>query len=193
MSNERSLLNMRFVARYTYNWGLDICHQIIDARNLASEKGETMPKFPSSVDLHKKLNAEVKPSQQWFYESSKCAPQQALRDIDNAWKRFLKVKGSGAPKRKKKYRNDHFYLDGCIQVKDGEIQLPRIGLVRIHEDVPNQKIKSVTISRKADQWYVAFKVEFEPIHTVRGNVRVGVNLGIKTLATQARWHYIPST
>jgi putative transposase len=171
------------VARYTYNWGLQICHEAIDARKLATEKGEPLPKFPSSVDLHKKLNAEIKPNLQWFYDSSKCAPQQALRDLDNAWKRFLKVKGSGAPKRKKKFIRDGFYLDGSIQVKDGFIQLPRIGLVRLHETVANQRIKSVHITRKAENWFVSFKVEFEPVHTVKGFERVGVDLGIKVLAT----------
>lgn len=171
------------VARYTYNWGLSICHQVIDARKLAVEKGEPLPKFPSAIDLHKKLNAEVKTELQWFKDSSKCAPQQALRDLDNAWKRFLKVKGSGAPKRKKKFVRDGFYLDGCIQVKDGFIQLPRIGLVRLHETVPNQRIKDVRVTRKATSWFVSFKVEFEPVHTVKGNVRCGVDLGIKTLAT----------
>ncbi len=171
------------VARYTYNWGLRICHQAIDARKIASEKGEAMPKFPSSIDLHKKLNTEVKPNFQWFYNSSKCAPQQALRDLDSAWKRFLKVKGSGAPKPKKKFVRDGFYLDGSIQVKDGFIQLPRIGSVRLHEAVPNQQIKNVRITRSADSWFVSFKVEFEPAHTVIGFGRVGVDLGIKTLAT----------
>lgn len=171
------------IARYTYNWGLQICYQVIDARKLATEKGEPLPRFPSSVDLHKKLNTEVKPNLQWFYDSSKCAPQQALRDLDNAWKRFLKVKGSGAPKRKKKFVRDGFYLDGSIQVKDGFIQLPRIGLVRLHEAVCDQQIKNVRITRKADNWFVSFKVEFEPIHTVKTNVRCGVDLGIKTLAT----------
>ena len=171
------------IARYTYNWGLSICYQAINERKTAAEQGLPLPKFPSAIDLHKKLNAEVKPELEWFYDSSKCAPQQALRDLDNAWKRYLKVPKSGAPKRKKKYRNDHFYLDGSIEIKDGSIQLPRIGLVRIDEDVPNQKIKSVTISRKADQWYVAFKVEFDQVPTIKGNVRCGVDLGIKTLAT----------
>ena len=106
-----------------------------------------------------------------------------MRDLDNAWKRYLKGSSSGAPKRKKKYRNDHFYLDGAIEIKDGFIQLPRIGLVRLHEQVANQKLKSVTVSRKASDWYVAFKVEFEPVQTVKGFGRVGVDLGIKNLAT----------
>ena len=102
---------------------------------------------------------------------------------ENAWKRRLKVKGSGAPKRKKKFVNDHFYLEGSIYIKDGYIQLPRIGLVRLYEQVPNQKVKSVSISRKASDWFVSFKVEFEPVHTEKGFSRVGVDLGIKTLAT----------
>lgn len=162
---------------------MTITRQVIDARKLAVEKGEPLPKFPSAIDLHKKLNASVKPDRQWFYDSSKCAPQQALRDLDNAWKRFLKVKGSGAPKLKKKFVRDGFYLDGSIQVKDGFIQLPRIGLVRLHEVVPNQRIKDVRVTRRAGDWFVSFKIEFEPVHTFKGFGRVGVDLGIKTLAT----------
>ena len=68
------------VARWAYNWGLDITHQAINARNEAKEKGEKPPKFPSAIDLHKQLNAEVKPEYQWFYQSSKCAPQQRMFD-----------------------------------------------------------------------------------------------------------------
>ena len=171
------------VARYTYNWALAVCHQVINARKLATEKGAPLPRFPSAVDLHKKLNTEVKPQFSWFYESSKCAPQQALRDLDNAWKRFLKVKGSGAPKYKKKFVRDGFYLDGSIQVKDGFIQLPRIGLVRLHETIPNQRLKNVRVTRSADDWFVSFKVEVQPSITAIGFGRVGVDLGVKSLAT----------
>lgn len=180
------------VARFTYNWGLDVCYQTINARKTAVEQGLPLPKFPSAIDLHKRLNAEVKPELEWFYQSSKCAPQQALRDLDNAWKRYLKIPGSGSPKRKKKLVNDHFYLDGSIYIKDGFIQLPRIGLVRLHEDVPSQKIKSVTISRKASDWYVSFKVEFTPMLTEKGFGRVGVDVGVKTLATLSDGKTFPS-
>lgn len=183
-NKQRSLLAQHAgCARWAYNWGLQECFQAIVARNSALIKGESLPKFPSAIDLHKKLNAEVKPEQKWFYNSSKCAPQQALRDLDNAWKRHLKVKGSGVPKRKKKFVNDHFYLDGAIAIKNGFIQLPRIGLIRLHETVPNQKIKSVNISRKAGEWYVAFKVEVEQVITDKKFGRVGVDVGIKVLAT----------
>lgn len=180
------------ISRWTYNWGLDICHQILEARSQAKAKNEASPKFPTAIDLHKRLNAEIKPEHQWFYQSSKCAPQQALRDLDNAWKRRMKIKGSGAPKRKKKFVNDHFYLEGSIQIKSGFIQLPRIGLVRLHEKVANQKLKSVTVSRKASDWFVSFKIEFEPVAVQQGNGLVGVDVGIKTLATLSDGTVFPS-
>lgn len=171
------------VARFAYNWGLDVCFKAIEARNQAKEKGETVPKFPSSIDLHKKLNAEVKTQYSWFYNSSKCAPQQALRDLENAWKRKMKVKESGTPKRKKKFVKDSFYLEGSIQVKDGFIKLPHIGFVRLYESVPNQIIKNVRISRKADRWFISWKVEVDIQPTVKCFGKVGVDLRIKTLAT----------
>lgn len=179
-------------ARWAYNWGLEMQFQVLDARNNAKKKGGPLPKFPSAIALHKLLNAEVKPEHQWFYQSSKCAPQQALRDLENAWKRKLKVKGSSTPKRKKKFVNDHFYLEGAVYIKDGFIQLPRIGPVKLHESVPNQKLKSATISRKADNWFVSFKVEFEPVQTEKGFGRVGVDLGIKTLATLSEGKVFPA-
>ncbi len=70
--------------------------------------------------------------------------------------------------------------------------LPRIGLVRLYEDVPNQKINSVTISRRADHWYVAFKVEEEEVHTLKGFGRVGVDVGVKVLATLSDGTVYPS-
>src|SRR5687768_16467974 len=45
---------------------------------------------PSAVDLHRELNTlKKKPVQEggipWMYEVSKCAPQEALRDLDRAY------------------------------------------------------------------------------------------------------------
>lgn len=50
----------------------------------------------------------------------------------------------------------------------------------------------MTISRKADAWFVSFKVEFEPVATVKCFGRVGVDLGIKTLATLSNGTVYPA-
>ena len=42
--------------------------------------------------------------------------------------------------------------------------------------------KSVTISRKADRWFISFKIETEPSNIEKSVDVVGVDLGIKSLA-----------
>lgn len=74
-------------------------------------------KFPSAIDLHKWLVASIKPQFPWYYQSSKCAPQYALKALGEAWNRCFK-KVSGQPNFKKKGKNDSFTLDGTIKVVD---------------------------------------------------------------------------
>ena len=89
------------VARHAYNWGVDICQK-------AYINGE---KRPSPIDLHKKLVKEVKSANKWYYEASKCPPQEALRNLNNAYQRFFKGL-ENLPKFKKKGVKDSFYLEG---------------------------------------------------------------------------------
>src|SRR6266571_8151772 len=83
-------------ARFAYNWGL--------AR--AQEVYRTIGKCPTAIDLHKQLNA-LKPTDfPWMYEVSKCAMQEALRDLDKAYRHFfrkLKLKKEGKFKGKVGY------------------------------------------------------------------------------------------
>lgn len=168
------------VARHAYNWGLGLTKQILD-HNKANP--EEKIEFPSAIDLHKWLVAIVKPENSWYYESSKCAPQFALRNLREAWGRCFK-KVSSAPKFKKKGRNDSFTLDGTIKIVDHfKIQIPKIGVLRTYERLPKgYKPKNITISRQADSWFISYKVEAEPKSTIKTVNKVGVDLGIKTLA-----------
>ena len=168
------------VARHAYNWGLNLTRQILN-HNQVNPKDKI--KFPSAIDLHKLLVAFVKPENPWYYESSKCAPQFALRQLREAWTRAFK-KVSKPPKFKKKGRNDSFTLDGTIKVIDHwKIQVPKIGILKTYEGLLfGYKPKNVTISRKADRWFISFRVEVEPEHTPKSVEKVGVDLGIKTLA-----------
>ncbi len=168
------------VARHAWNWGLGLTKQILDHnQNNPSEK----IKFPSAIDLHKWLVALVKPQCPWYYESSKCAPQFALRQLRDAWGRAFN-KTSQPPRFKRKGRNDSFTLDGTIKVIDHyKIQVPKIGVIKTYERLPfGYKPKSVTISRKADEWFISFKIEVEPNLTHKAVETVGVDLGVKTLA-----------
>jgi len=168
-------------ARHAWNWGNRLCLEILENNQ---KNPEDKIKFPTAIDLHKWLVALVKPDNPWYYESSKCAPQYALRHLAEAWKDCFLYK-KGRPKFKKKGRQDSFTLDGTIKVIDHfKIQVPVIGILKTYERLPSgYQPKNVNISQKADRWFVSFKIETEPKPTTKIIETVGVDLGIKSLAT----------
>jgi transposase len=121
-------------SRFAYNWGL------------ARSKGtyHTTGKRPTAIDLHRELNKLKQTDYPWMYEVSKCAPQEALRDLDKAYKNFfrrMKRKSRGLwrgklgfPKFKKRSKAiGSFRLTGSIKVFSDAVQLSRLGRLRLHE------------------------------------------------------------
>ena len=161
------------VARHAYNWGLATCFKAL----------ENNEKLPTAIDLHKKLVAEVKPIYSWYYEVSKCAPQQALRNLSTAFKNWWIHKHTKCPRFKKKKHHDSFYLEGRVKVSRNRFKLPRIGWVNVYENLPAVTPKNVTISRHADRWFIAFKYELDIANTPKIRERIGVDIGINSLAT----------
>jgi putative transposase len=183
VNNQQRTLLAKHVgtARHAWNWGLDLTKIILN-NNRTCHREEHI-KFPTAIELHKWLNRLVKPDNPWYYESSKCAPQYALRQLRDAWNRCFK-KIAGAPKFKKKGRHDSFTLDGSIKVEHFKIKVPVIGWLRTYERLPqNSQPSSVTISRQADRWFISFKLEIEPTVTQKLTSNVGVDLGVLNLAT----------
>ena len=176
-------------ARFPYNWGL--------ARRKATYQATAERR--TAIDLHKELNRLKKTDYPWMYAVSKCAPQEALRDLDKAFENFfrrVKLKKAGKLRGKvgyptfksRKYGVGSFRLTGVIKVFDRHIQLPRLGRLKLKEHgyLPSEgvKILSATVSEKAGRWFVCAKVEEEiPDPEPGQGVPVGVDLGIPTLAT----------
>lgn len=170
-------------ARFAYNWGL--------SEKIKAYKNNQ--KTPSSIDLHKELNKLKKTDITWAYECSKCSFHEALRDLDNAYKRFFdnckKGKGrkKGFPKFKsKKNEKQSFRLNGSLKIQNNKISLPRIGKVKMKETdyIPRDlKIKEATVSKKANKWFVSILFQIDHNSLPQADKIVGVDLGIKTLAT----------
>lgn len=171
-------------SRFAFNFALE-------RKKLAFDKKE---RIPNAIELHRELN-KLKGTDDlpWAYECSKCSFQEALRDCDKAFNNFFarckkKVKGKkGFPKFKSK-KNDKqsFRLTGSISVEDGYCWLPRIGKIKLAESDyfnDDSKILSTTISRKADKWFVSFQVKQHIQELPKSDKIVGVDLGVKTLAT----------
>jgi putative transposase len=142
-----------------------------------------------------------------MYQVSKCAPQEALRNLDSAFSHFFRrwklkqagqYKGKlGYPKMKSKKKGlGSFRLTGSIAIFPDAIQLPRLGRLRLKErdylPVAGVKVLSATVSEQAGHWYVSVQVEQEqPIPENTGPV-VGVDLGVKALATFSDGTVIPN-
>ena len=168
------------VARHAWNWGLGLTKQILDNNR---DNPDNKIKFPSAIDLHKWLVALVKPECPWYYEVSKCAPQYALRHLRRAWDDCFK-KAKKPPRFKKKGKSDSFTLDGSITVEDRRIKVPRIGWIKTYERLPNSiKPKSVTISSRANKWFISFKIEVKPPKIAPQNNPISADLGLLRFAT----------
>jgi putative transposase len=166
------------VARFAYNWGL--AQRIV---LYEKEKQST-----NAVTQHRELNQLKQTAFPWMYEASKCAPQEALRDLDKAFANFFRGvkqgKRIGFPRFKKKGRHDSFRLTGSIKVFKKGLQLPRLGVVRLKEATAvTGRILSATVRREADRWYVSLAVETEIPQPapVLGEV-VGIDLGLNHFA-----------
>ncbi|MFS8877980.1 MULTISPECIES: RNA-guided endonuclease InsQ/TnpB family protein [unclassified Synechococcus] len=170
------------VARHAYNWGLAICKQALENKH----------KLPTAIDLHKRLVAEVKKENPWYYQVSKCAPQQALRNLEQGIKRWRQGLGR-FPVFKKKGRHDSFYLEGSIKISGNRIKVPVLGWLKCHEQLPATSPKNVTISRQADRWYISFKFEAPaPPEPEKDGEVVGVDFGIHNLATCSNGKTFPN-
>lgn len=175
-------------ARFAYNWGL--------ARRKAHY--QATGKGLNAIALHKELNARKSTEFPWMYEVSKCAAQEALRDLDSAYKHFFRrwrlkqagqYKGKlGFPRFKSKKRSiGSFTLTGHIHVTEETIQLPRLGVLRLkaHKYLPQHAhILAATVSERAGRWCVSLQVQEEaPDPEPASGDILGVDLGLKTLAT----------
>ncbi len=142
---------------------------------------------PSSNSLDKQFNAAKRKQFPWMYESTKNAPQQAIKNLGTAFEDFFK-KRSRYPRFKKKGIRDSFRAangTGTFAVDKRKVRLPKIGWVKMREAVRFEgKLLSATVSRRAQRWYVSIQVEIEDAPIVRkSHGTVGVDLGIKHLAT----------
>jgi hypothetical protein len=150
------------------------------------------------MELHRELNTLKKTPVPWMDGVSKCAPQEALRDLDRAFVRFFsrvklekggKLKGKlGDPKGKgKKTGPSGFRLTGTIIVFPDAIQLPRLRRLRLKERgyLPpcGVKVRSAAVTEHAGHWFVAVLVEREHVVPENTGPVVGVDLHIKRLAT----------
>ena len=135
-------------ARFAHNWAVERCRKA--HRPL------------SAATLHREWNLWKRANAPWWEEVSKCAPQEAFRNVRRSYANW-RAGRAREPRFHRRGVRDSFRLTGSIRVTDGRVQLPRIGEVRTKEPTGKfrGRILSATVRREAERWFVSLAVERE--------------------------------
>ena len=178
------------VCRWLYNqyiaYNIDLYKQFEDG--LIDKKNA----FFSAYDFDKYINNNVKSLEEynWINSCGSKARKKSIMNAEMAFKRFFKGLG-GFPRFKKKTNQDiglYFPKNNKTdwKIDRHRINIPTLKWVRLKEFgyIPsNADIKSGTISRKGNKYFVSVLVEYDwNIPTVESTKGLGIDLGLKNLA-----------
>lgn len=146
----------------------------------------------STYDLVKQLPILKKDEEfNFLKEVDSTALQQSVLNIGVAYKKFfdgLKKSGFvGFPKFKSKHKSRLSYHTTTSKIKNGKLHLAKIGLVRgkFHRGLPDGKIKTVTVSIDAGQYYASISYEdilAQPMLNNNNGKTIGIDVGINVYA-----------
>lgn len=177
-------------ARFAYNWALAEWKRQYDAW----KADNCLPK-PSQAALRRQLNAIKREQFPWMLEVTKNAPQMAIIQLGQAFQNFFTGRAR-YPQFRKKGVHDRFTLtNDQFDIDGSRIRIPNLGWVRMRETLRFAgKIMSATVCRVADMWLVSIAVDTQDdshLPKAENQGAVGVDLGVKALATLSTGESIP--
>jgi putative transposase len=174
-------------ARVVFNDGLR-------ARQQARADGEP---FISDGDLSKRVitEAKTKPARAWLCEVSAVVLQQALADLNVAYRNFFnsltgKRKGGRVAPPRFRSRKDNrqairFTANARFRVLDnGRLRLPKVGDVEVRwsRHLPAEPSSVTVIGDAAGRYFASFVVQVGPAPLPEVDSEVGVDLGLTHFA-----------
>ena len=171
------------VCRFIYNFYISHNQQIY----------QNGGKFVSGFSFSKWLNNDFIPNNQnysWIKEVSSKAVKQSIMNGEKAFKKFFK-KETNFPKFKKKNKsNVGVYLPKNSKtdftIERHRLKVPTLGFVRLKEYgyLPiNSTVKSGTITKQCDRYYISVLVEEECKQNNKPySSGIGIDLGLKDFA-----------
>lgn len=173
------------VARWAYNYLLSEKQRVYDEY---ISNGKTGKKTISEGEVRKYINNVLKPTtHQWLKDVGSNVMKQAVKDADDAYKRFFKGL-SKRPKFKSKRNNKQsFYVNYESLVKvNGGFRGEKLGVVKTSEPLPNilngEKYSNPRISFDGKYWYLSVGYEVESQSSELTGESLGIDLGVKDLA-----------
>jgi putative transposase len=141
------------------------------------------PQWMNYYDQAGELTATKTPYQKEVFSQ---VLQNTLKRVDRSFKNFFN--GFGYPRFQGRDRYNSFtYPQSGFGLEDGKLNLSKIGNIRIilHREIEG-KIKTCTIKKDIDQWYVSFSCEIDvPIIPVEIKTKTGIDVGLSSLITMS--------
>ncbi len=111
--------------------------------------------------------------------------QNTLKRVERSFQNFYN--GAGYPRFQGRNRYNSFTYPGSglkLNLNEGKLILSKIGNIKIvlHREIEG-KIKTCTIKRDVDQWYVTFSCQIDNPSPVEIKTKIGIDVGLKSLIT----------
>ena len=184
-NSQRELIEKTFGStRYIYN-------------NFLAERKSKYEESKTKISVYQQLKelANLKNEKEWLREIDSCALQACVYNLDDAFQKFFK--GNGYPKFRAKGVHESFRTNNTLNTYKNKkyesiridfnkriITLPKLKEVKFRGYRTTKeivgKIKSATISKDANKYFVSVLVEMPFINTsLKPTSIVGLDLGIK--------------
>ncbi len=130
-----------------------------------------------------KMLTELKRQKSWLKVPDKWALQNALKDLDSAYKKFYN--GAGYPKFKRKDDKNSYRTSSNIKVDNSFITVPKVGIIRYRDNYNLEgknilKIYNITISKSSSgKYFASISAEVYTPCFERTNQSVGIDMGLK--------------
>jgi putative transposase len=166
-------------ARYVYNQGLEL-------RTKAWQQEKKSVGYHETAAMLTEWKKQ--PERAFLSEVSSVVLQQSLRNLDKAFTNFFEKRAKYPKFKSRHHRQSARYATNAFTFKDGQITLARqsapldISWSRLLPD--DAKILNLTVSRDtAGRYFVSILVETDIKPLKKSKAEIGIDVGIKTLAT----------
>ena len=174
-SEQKDKLSVQFgCARFVYN------HYRRVREEFYQETGTGLGYNDCATDLTERLKVDYP----WLKDADSQAIQQALMDLDKAYKNFFEGRAD-YPNFKRKHGKQSVRYPQRFKVEGEYVYLPKVGWVKtvLHRKIEG-KMKNCTVSKtKTGKFFVAIQCEVEYTQPEQNPNKVGIDLGLTTFAT----------
>ncbi|HMB45840.1 MAG TPA: RNA-guided endonuclease TnpB family protein [Candidatus Methanoperedens sp.] len=174
--------------RHLYNNALAERKRNADINRLKQQFDVFSWGYPEWIDYYEQKRDLTATKTEFQKEIHSQVLQDVIKRVDRSFQNFYK--GAGYPRFQGRNRYNSFtYPQGGYKIKDGKLTLSKIGAIKIviHREIEGKNsrtIKTCTIKKDVNHWYVSFSCKIDiPIVPMEIKTKTGIDVGLKSLVT----------